>query len=287
MILDRVNFKAELQQDDIYPVTNIRALEHLTGLPCRRGLTKAIVAGGEIVNVVSERYSHLPNDLFFAQVERQLIESDINYLTRTINRGNRSFVADYILNDDNFVVTVKNGMDKIRPMLRFTNSYDGSCKTSGHFGFFRQVCSNGLHLGQTEFGFSIKHKGNMSQIVLPKISDLIGKFMDNEFYMLQRKFEVLAETPISNMDEFIQITAEHFKLFQYESSEKNPSPSLNARIVAETIRKEANLLGTSPNYWIGYNAFNELLHGKLKKTFTNQHALDAQIFNYTLELATN
>ncbi|WP_335964886.1 hypothetical protein [Galbibacter sp. PAP.153] len=29
-------------------------------------------------------------------------------------------------------------------MLRFINSYDGSEKTSGHFGFFRKICANGL-----------------------------------------------------------------------------------------------------------------------------------------------
>jgi len=286
MNLNRTNFKA-LQQDNIFPTTSVRELSSLTGMPCRRGLTKAVLSAGEIVNVVSNRYAHLANEQFFLEVERQLIESEINYDSRTINRENRSFVADYILNDENFEVTVKNGMDKIKPMLRFTNSYDGSCKTAGHFGFFRQVCSNGLHIGQTSFGFQIKHTGNMAQIVLPKISELIRKFMDNEFYTLQRKFEVLAETPIEDVSQFVKVTAEHFNLFQYESSEKNPAPSLNARLVEEALRRESNLLGTAPNLWLGYNAFNEVLHGKLKKTFTNQHALDAQIFNHALELAAN
>ena len=286
MNYNRTNFK-NLEQQNIFPTTSLRELSALTGMPCRKGLTKAILSAGEIVNVVSERYSHLPNEQFFIPVEEQLIHADINYISRTINRENRSFVADYILQDENFVVTVKNGMDKIRPMLRFTNSYDGSCKTSGHFGFFREVCSNGLHIGQTSFGFSIKHKGNMPQIVMPKISELIRVFMDNEFYKLQRKFEVLAETPVNDIENFVKVTAEHFNLFQYEKSEENPEPSLNARIVADTMRREANLLGTNPNLWIGYNAFNELLHGKLKKTFTNQHALDAQIFSHALQLADN
>ena len=41
-----------------------------------------------------------------------------------------AFLSSY----DNFKIDVKNGLDKIKPMLRFTNSYDGSNKTSGHFG---------------------------------------------------------------------------------------------------------------------------------------------------------
>jgi hypothetical protein len=42
-------------------------------------------------------------------------------------------------------------------MLRFKNSYDGSEKTSGHFGFYREVFTNGLHVVQAEIAFSIKH----------------------------------------------------------------------------------------------------------------------------------
>jgi hypothetical protein len=276
-------FIDKLQQDNIFPTTSVRELSSLTGMPCRRGLTKAVLSGGEIVNVVSNRYAHLANEQFFLEVERQLIESEIQYTTRTINRENRSFVADYILQDENFEIRVKNGMDNLKPMLRFTNSYDGTSKTAGHFGFFRQVCSNGLHIGQTAFGFKVKHTGNMAQVVIPKITDLIRTFIDNEFYSLHRKFEVLAETPIENVRDFVKVTAEHFNLFQYESSETNPAPSLNARLVEEAMQREANLLGTGPNLWLGYNAFNEVLHGKLKKTFTNQHQLDARIFNHLLE----
>lgn len=107
--MNRINLKHALQQDNIFPTTSVRSLESLTALPCRKGLTKAILSGGEIVNVVSERYSHLANEQFFIEVEKQLIETDINYQSRTINRANRSFAADYILADDNYVVTVKNG----------------------------------------------------------------------------------------------------------------------------------------------------------------------------------
>jgi hypothetical protein len=282
---DYLNFKGDLKQDDIYPTCQVQPLQTLTGYPCRKGLSKAIISGGEIVNVVSNSYGHLPNELFFNVVEEHLINADINYIQRTINRDNRSFAADYILADDSYHIHVKNGIDKMRPMLRFTNSYDGSCRTSGHFGFFREVCSNGLHVAQTNFGFSVKHKGSIAEIVIGEISGIIKKFIDNEYYTLQRKFEVLAETPLTSLEGFIQVTAEEFNLFKYETSETNPAPSMNARIVADTIRKEANLLGTNPNYWLAYNAFNELLHGKLKKTFENQRSLDARIFAHTLELA--
>ena len=48
--------------------------------------------------------------------------------------------------------------------------------------------------------------------------------------------------------------------------------------------KEANALGARPNHWIGYNAFNELLHSKLKKTFTQQADIDARLFETVLSM---
>jgi hypothetical protein len=42
-------------------------------------------------------------------------------------------------------------------------------------------------------------------------------------------------------------------------------------------------LRTGANLWLGYNAFNEMLHGKLKKSFEQQRNLDGKL----LQLVTN
>lgn len=281
---NRIMLKGELQNDNVYPTNEIKGLASVTGMPVRKGLEKIVVSGGQIVNVVSDGYGHLPNERYFKEVERKLSDAGVSVQTRSINRDNRSFAVDYILNDSNFLIKVKNGSDTIRPMLRFTNSYDGSCKTSGHFGFFRQVCSNGLHVAHTQIGFSVKHKGDIAEFVMPEIRELVTKFLDNEFYSLSRKFEVLAEKRITNLQGFVKFTAEKLNLFQFESSEKNPSPSLNARTVIESVQREASLLGERSNLWLGYNAFNELLHGKLKKTFEAQKQLDGKLFSEVLAM---
>ncbi len=146
---EHINLKGDLQQDNVFINSEVKSLAQLTGLPTWKRLEKAIVSEGQIVNVVSATYGHLPNEVFFTAVEEALINADVNYLTRSINRENRSFAVDYILNDESFHINIKKGKDKLKPMLRFTNSYDGSCRTSGHFGFFREVCSNGLHVANT------------------------------------------------------------------------------------------------------------------------------------------
>lgn len=275
----------KLQQDNVFVSSKIISLSEITGMDTRKGLEKAVISENQIVNVVSDSYGHLPNEKFFYEVESKLIDAGINYDCRSINRDNRSFAVDYILNDESFVIKIKNGMDKIKPMLRFVNSYDGSCKTSGHFGFFREICANGLHVAHSEIGFSVKHSGNLVQFVLPEIKHLVAKFLDNEFYSLHKKFEVLAERPIYNVKDFVKLTADKLKLFMFESSEKNPDPSLNARLVMDAINRESALLNERPNLWLGYNAFNEVLHGKLKKTFEAQKVMDAKVFEYVLEQA--
>ncbi|HEY5746089.1 MAG TPA: hypothetical protein VIU12_08445 [Chryseolinea sp.] len=120
--VDGLNLNDRLQNDNVFVEQCVVSLSSLTGLPARRGLERAIVSGRQIVKVVSSSYGHLPNENFFCEVETKLINAGVGYVTRSINRDNRSFAVDYILSDDNWIVKVKNGIDRLRPMLRFTNS---------------------------------------------------------------------------------------------------------------------------------------------------------------------
>jgi hypothetical protein len=285
MYTQNIYLNKPLQNDNVFVKNAILPISSITNYPSRRGLDKVIISENQIVNFVSNSYGHLPNEEFFIKVEEMLVLSDIKYITRSINRENRSFAVDYILNDDRYCVKVKNGNDKIRPMLRFTNSYDGSCKTSGTFGFFREVCSNGLHTAKTNIGFSLRHKGNIQAMVLPAIYNTINGFIENEFYEIRKKFEVLADFKIVNHSEIVKQIAEETKLFKFECSDKNPLPSLNARTVIETIEREQRYFKEDINLWHVYNAFNELLHDKLKKNFDQQEKIDKKIFDAVLELA--
>jgi hypothetical protein len=277
-------FMSKLTKDNVFVGSEIIDLAKATGFKTRKGLEHGVISNGTLVNAVSKSYGHLPNETFFGEVECQLNAANIKFVTRSINREDRSFVVDYILNDDSFIVKVKTGKDRILPMLRFTNSYDGSCKSSGHFGYFREVCSNGLHIASTNLNFSVKHSGKVLEVSMAGIDQIVNKFMENEYYSLSRKFDVLAETYIKDLKGFVKATAEQLNLFKYEASAKNAEPSLNARLVLNLIEKEAKLLGTQPTLWLGYNAFNEMLHGKLVKTFDKQAELDGKLFEHVLEL---
>ena len=223
-----------LQQDEIFVSSEMKSLKSLTQMESRRGLENAIISNGKIVNVVSNSYGHIPNQLFFKKAEEMLTDAQLNFHKRTINKNDRSFITDFII-DDKSQFTVKNHKDLILPMLRFKNSYDGSEKTSGHFGFYREVCSNGLHVSQAEIEFSIKHNKNNTHLIMPRLNNLFDKFLDNEFYTITKKFDKMKEFKIIDTQEFVKAILDKTKLFRYECSDKNSDPSKKSREVLADI----------------------------------------------------
>ena len=276
-------YLSNLQQDEIFVPSEMKSLKSLTQMESRRGLENVIISNGKIVNVVSKNYGHVPNELFFKKAEEMLTDAGLNYQKRTINRNDRSFITDFIIDDKN-QFSVKNEKDPILPMLRFKNSYDGSEKTSGHFGFYREVCSNGLHVSQAEIEFSIKHSKNNTDLIMPRLNNLFDKFVDNEFYSITKKFDRMREFEIIDTKEFVREILDRTKLFRYECSDKNNDPSKKSREVLEILDNEALLLIEEPNLWIGYNAFNQMLHNTLKKSFSQQERLDKKLFDAVYEM---
>lgn len=226
---------------------------------------------------MSNRYGHIPNELFFKKAEALLIDASLKYHKRTINREDRSFITDFIIDDEN-QFTLKNENDRILPMLRFKNSYDGSEKTSGHFGFYREVCTNGLHVSNSQIDFSIKHTKNNTELILPKLNGLFEKFLDNEYYEITRKFKKMEEIALIDTKAFVKEILEKTKLFRYECSDKNDSPSKKSRELLDLITEDECDYNATPTLWDGYNAFNWMLHNTLKKTFSQQEKLDKIIF---------
>jgi len=282
-----LSFSKELRNDNIIVDSEVKLWSEVSTIKARKGYDKVVVSEGEVVNIVGASYGHLDNRNFFLKVEEQLIEHDIEYITRSINNDNRSFAVDYILNDEKFNVISKQGNDKIRPMLRFINAYDGSAKTSGKFGFFREVCSNGLNVAVSKVNFAFKKSGNVDELVLPNIRNLIDVFMSNEFYTIETKFATLSNKPISNVAKFVETICENSGIQKFTKSDKNPEPSERSQFVIDTILKESKILDIAPNMWLGYNAFNELIYTKIGGGFTKQDQSDKDMFAMVLEMAEN
>lgn len=289
--VDSFNFKnGVLKQDNLFVNPRLESLSKLTGIETDDRVDMAMIVTDpitqkdKIINAVSNRYGNLPNETFVHLIEERLNGAGIGFSRQSINRGNEAFAIDYILDDDSMHINVKSGKDKIKPMFRVLNSYNGSSKTEGHFGYFREVCSNGLHTASTKYNFSIRHRGNMEEIIIPKIEELIANFMDNEYYSIHQKFEVLAEKPITDVEGFVKYTLGQTGLLKYSKSEKNPDdPSIGAQFIIDVINNESKELGTKPNLWLGYNAFNEYIHTQNQQIFMLQERADHNLFEAIMQ----
>lgn len=114
---------------------------------------------------------------------------------------------------------------------------------------------------------------------MPRLKNLFHIFLNNEFYTITQKFDKMKECKIIDTQEFVKAILDRTKLFQYECSDKNSDPSKKSREVIEILNYEAILLNEEPNLWLGYNAFNSVLHNTLKKGFSQQEKLDKSIFD--------
>ena len=287
------NNLSTLQNDDVFPTCEMVATESILvdykGEPLKatKGKENTIISNGKVVNFVSDTYGHLPNEQFFLVVEEKLINADIQYVKRSINRNDSSFAVDYILNDDRYDIIVSNGKDTIKPMLHFHTSYDSSCVTFGSFGIFRRICSNGLHIAETKLSFSIKKRGKIAEFVIPHIETLINEFLNNEYFEIKKKADAMSGVIISDVAKFVKQVCDETKLLTFVKSEKNPEPSKRAMDIIDVVNNEAHTLGVEPNKWLIYNAFNGFIHSTLQKTFDKQSTLDAKLFEAIHEMQLN
>lgn len=286
-----VYLNKENQDDNLFGDVQIVKTEDLLGYPTASKLAQTVISNGVAVSTCSPSYGLLKNVDFFGRMEHELIEESINFKRRAFNKNESQFFTDYILEDDSKIITVLDSKNKgvddtIVPMIRLTNSYDGSMKTAGYLGFYRKVCMNGMHMTHTQIEFSVKHtKGNM-EVFIPKIGELVKRFMDNEMFTITDKIEKMRTHFIGEdqLNKWIQDLATQEKVFKFEKSDKNEAPSLNAELVHNIILRDSIATNTEPNAWLVYSAFNELIHGKLNKNFVVQKDLDTRVFNNVAEL---
>jgi hypothetical protein len=202
------------------------------------------------------------------------------YATRSINISDSSFLVDYILTDDRYKINVTNDGDELVPMMRAINSYDGSSNAIALLGFFRKICSNGLAVSDLKVDFQIKHTQQIQKAVIPNLDQLLNNFVQNEYYSLHKKFQVLAETPITNLEDFVEFIAKEGKLFKTRTQEGEFTKTVQG--VIDIITAETEALGVEPNLWIGYNAFNEYINNA-PKALSTRYKLDGKVFQMVTE----
>ena len=264
---------------NVYPSVAKLGLNQISDYSGVGKCSHVILSNGKVVQTCSSTYGLLKNEAFFKPFEEKMNSEGIAFKAIYKNVEDCQFTADYILEGE---LSVKTKADTIQPKIRLINSYDGSCKTMGFLGFYRQVCSNGLHALRYEVDFKLKHTEGNIALALPSLRDMLDKYQATEGVKIVRRFQVLAEVavPARDLQDFVKGVINSAGLFKFEKSDKNTDPSLNAQFVLDVIAKESRNLQTVPNRWIVYNALNEWLFNDQRnsKTEAMRTETDAKLF---------
>ena len=303
---ERIFLNRENQNDNIFgSVEMVDTKDFFGGREIASKMDKVIISNNRVVHACSPSYGLLTNQDFFGKMEEELVLEGLQFKTRSFNHNDSRFSVDYILDDDSKIITVNdqrnNGIDDtIVPMIRLTNSYDGSLKTAGYLGFFRKICHNGLHMTTTQLEFKVKHTKGKMKLFIPNIEQLVQNFLSNEMFSIQDKIQKMQthfidEKQIENWIKelakqervWIDNSEENYlkRLQKAEQSGKDISKvspakdSPNIETVKSILIRDAETTGVEPNAWLLYSAFNEFIHSNTSQVFTNQKELDTKVFN--------
>ena len=309
---ERIFLNRENQNDNVFgSVEMVDTKDFFGGREVASKMDKVIISNNRVVHTCSPSYGLLTNQDFFGKMEEELELEGLQFKTRSFNHNDSRFSVDYILDDDSKIITVNdqrnNGVDDtIVPMIRLTNSYDGSLKTAGYLGFFRKICHNGLHMTTTQLEFKVKHTKGKMKLFIPNIEQLVQSFLSNEMFSIQDKIQKMQthfidEKQIENWIKelakqervWIDNSEENYlkRLQKAEQSGKDISKvspakeSPNIETVKSILIRDAETTRIKPNAWLLYSAFNEFIHSNTSQVFTNQKELDTKVFNSIAEIA--
>ena len=309
---ERIFLNRENQNDNVFgSVEMVDTKDFFGGREVASKMDKVIISKNRVVHACSPSYGLLPNQDFFGKMEEELVLEGLQFKTLSFNHKDSRFSVDYILDDDSKIITVNdqrnNGIDDtIVPMIRLTNSYDGSLKTAGYLGFFRKICHNGMHMTTTQLEFKVKHTKGKMKLFIPNIEQLVQSFLSNEMFSIQDKIQKMQthfidEKQIENWIKelakqdrvWIDNSEENYlkRLQKAEQSGKDISKvspakdSPNIETVKSILIRDAETTGVEPNAWLLYSAFNEFIHSNTSQVFTNQKELDTKVFNSIAEIA--
>ena len=309
---ERIFLNRENQNDNVFgSVEMVDTKDFFGGREVASKLDKVIISNNKVVHTCSPSYGLLANQDFFGKMEEELVLEGLNFKTRSFNHNDSRFSVDYILNDESKIITVNdqrnNGIDDtIVPMIRLTNSYDGSLKTAGYLGFFRKICHNGMHMTTTQLEFKVKHTKGKMNLFIPNIEQLVQRFLSNEMFFIQDKIQKMKTHFIDEkqIESWIKELAKQDRIW-VDNSEENylmrlreaeesgedlskvipAKQSQNIEIVKNILIRDAETTGVEPNAWLLYSAFNEFIHSSTSQSFTKQKELDTRVFNSVAEIA--
>lgn len=220
-----------------------------------------------LVSVCSGTYGFIPTSDIFPKIEdllREKYKFEAIYKQQDYNK----FFVDYVFEELDLSIGDKN--DIIKPAIKIIHSYNGYLKYTIMFGFYRQICSNGLFGGfSSKFQLDYKHTiHNVDKIIEDSLHEIDHFLDEEEMEQNKRKYEALDNKECfypDRIQEVLKIAIGFPK---------------KAIVNIEELLQEENEKGTVTD-WIIYNVFNQILNNYKNKLYEEELLkLDNKIFEF-------
>jgi len=205
-------------------------------------INHAIVGNGKIINFCSENYGLVPNRRIYDEFMAFFKAQGINAKFSGKAFRNSRFELNFTLED--YPREIVKG-DRIYPVVRVLNSYDGTQKYQSHVQVMREICSNGLTALVAEKVLKFLHTpqmvGSMGlEATLGSITEFLEVYDDVEETFLE-----LTEYSVDSIENRIE-----------EISEAVSFPKHLMEFAIETAQEEISKFGLPKTDWLVYNAMN-------------------------------
>lgn len=235
--------------DILKPVKKVDVSSLIQGqLSVPSNATHAVVFDDKhIVNFCSENYTLLRNEDVMLPFEELLNNAGIGYTVTYRQRNQAQFYIDYEL--DGNETDLGNG-DRVKPMVRLMNSYNGRVRYSFIFGVWRLVCSNGMFIQQEGSNLKLMHTLQIERDDAAGTSiDMVRNWMEETDTLLDPARELIEQDVIELEDRIMEVI------------EETNFPTRQAEAVMARANEEMEILKLRrANDWVVFNAFNYQLN---------------------------
>jgi hypothetical protein len=225
-----------------------------------------------IVSSCSDNYCLISNRDIFPAFEKEL-EDHFKVVPKYTEKNLSQFYVDYRLIDNGFKSIDLPNKDKLLPMMRIHHSYNKASSFNINFGYYREICTNGLWSFRSDGEYSFKHfNGNQKQIfgqIIKSAQRFIEKAPDNEKVFLK-----LLDHSVQNVEQRIE------EVVKKTGYLKRVQEEIVARAILEHDKFEIPMTD-----WLIYNAFNyQLNHNKsIESPEERKMNIDKEIFEFLLK----
>lgn len=227
----------------------------------------------QVVNFVSDRYGLLHNSEFFGNLEDRLRQNKFRFDGQYSHVDFCKYYADYTIQGRDLMIGSTKYQDKIMPRMKIMRSYSSQIGFRVVYGFYRQICSNGMWGTKWVQQANLKHtEGNLDKMY-QVITEGMQKFLDETQQCIE-EFQVVGDRSVTHwVDRIEEVIA---------------STAFSVKLKEDVIRRvniEHNENNLPITDWLIYNAFNyQLNHSdQIHSSPEARIQLDREIFKHIID----